>query len=282
MPLLKRFVAGLGVGAALVALALWMMPPMTESAANPPLPPVPDVPGPPVGPLPLSENRPSAPKRGQELVPLVPTPPVGAVSGSPLPEPEVPRATFVKPVERQEEKPKPPPGRTAIRLSGPAGMKVSWLIGATFHDRDLAAPASYNFAQGQVYRLRLAGMTKYPQTKFYPTLDVAAPGERATTFLAHNALPLTFTEAELASAAEGRLVVKAVYLPSAADGQPSAPEEVSSVRLGATADAVALASGRGTLLAVVRLGNVDLENPNSPPLNAATPARMPPPSAASR
>lgn len=265
MQLLTRFVTGLGVGATLVALVLWTMPPAVETAANPPLPPVPNVPGPPVSPP--STSRPVMRPAG-DLIPLPLTPSAGAISSLPLPEPATP-ADFVKPVETKEPS-KLPPGRTAIRLSGPAGMKVSWLIGASFHDRDLTAPAAYNFVQGQVYRLRLADMTKYPQTKFYPTLEVTAPGEKATTFLAHNALPLTFTEAELASAAEGRLVVKAVYLPTVADGPLAASEEVSSLRLVGNADAVSAASGRGTLLAVVRLGNVDLENPNSPPLNAPT------------
>jgi hypothetical protein len=270
MQVAKLFVAGLGVGAAVVAVALWLMPPSPETVANPPaahpaLPPLPGTPTP----------SPAVPPQEIYTTPLpVPTgpvfPAVPTASAAPPMPPEVGVAPAIVPVVKPVEEPKPklPPGRTAVKFGGPAGMKVSWLIGSTFHDRDLAAPAAYNFVQGQLYRLRLTGMTKYPDAKFYPTLDVSAPSERVRAFLAHNAIPLTFTETELAAAVEGRLIVKAVYLPATSDGTPSAVEEVSSVRLSATGDAVAAASGRGTLLAVVRLGNVDLENPDSPPLNA--------------
>jgi hypothetical protein len=82
---------------------------------------------------------------------------------------------------------------------------------------------------------------------------------------------------ELATAAEGQLVVKAVYLPrrsasSLSDGA-AATEEISSVRLGPTGDPVYQAQQHGTVLLTVQLGNIDLENPDSPPPGAppATP-----------
>ncbi|AWM41575.1 hypothetical protein C1280_34280 [Gemmata obscuriglobus] len=171
---------------------------------------------------------------------------------------------------------KQPLGRSAVRFAGPAGMKVSWLVGETFHDRDLTAPAAFNFVQGEVYRLRLTGLPKYPKAKFYPTMEVCAPSARVQSFLGHNAIPISFTDAELATAAEGRLVVKAVYLPSAPGAESATTtEEVSSLRPGATGDPAGVASDRGSLLAVVRLGNVDLENPHSPPLHAPPSTQLP-------
>lgn len=273
MELLKRFVVGLGIGVALVGLVMFALsfapPSGADSVANPPSPPsiqppdlgsAPRLPGPPgvnvVPPAPIQP--PSLPAPNAAL--LDPRPNV--LPGSTIPPVDI------QPVKKEVAK--PTPGRTAVRFGGPEGMKVSWHIGTGFHDRDLVAPASFNFVQGEKYRLRLSGLPKYPTAQFYPTLEVAEPTERAVSFLAHNAVPVTFTDAELATAAEGRMVVKVVYLPVQNDvtGQTVATEEVSSVRLGMNADPLNSVSSRGVVLAVIRLGNVDLENPESPALTA--------------
>ncbi|MBY0460082.1 MAG: hypothetical protein K2V38_22425 [Gemmataceae bacterium] len=276
MELVKRFALGLGAGAAVVGLVMFGLsfapPAGAESAAQGPSAPsaLPPMPAPKddrtssLPSIPRTDTppnfHPSPALQDQIPRPSLVSPPLG-ISTSPKPD--------IQPVK--QETPKPAPGRTAVKFAGPAGMRVSWqLPDRSFHDRDLTAPASFNFVQAEVYRLRLSGLLKYPETKFYPTMEVPAPGDRAASYLAHNAVQVAFTEAELAIAAEGRLVVKVLYLPNQNDltGQTVAPEEVSSVKLGANADPVATANGRGTVLAVIRLGNVDLENPDSPVLTA--------------
>lgn len=281
MELLKRFVAGVGIGVALVGLAMFALSvaPQSgaESAAQQPTGPV--VPLPTVAPPAVFDPLSAAPAPPGAVPALPGAAPVLNPKGEPLPPvltplPQPPK-TDVKPA-KNEVAVKPPLGRSAVRFSGPEGMKVSWLVGETFHDRDLTAPASFNFVQGEVYRLRLTGIAKYPNAKFYPTMEVCAPGERVQAYLGHNAIPVTFTDSELATAAEGRLVLKAVYLPGVPGAESAtASEEVSSLRPGQNGDPVAAASGRGSLLAVIRLGNVDLENPNSPPLHAPPTVQMP-------
>lgn len=278
MELLKRFVAGVGIGVALVGLAMFALSVAPQSGAEsaaqqptgPVVPPLPTVPPPVVFPSDLAPTLPAAP---------LPAPMLPALKAEPLPPglaqlPQPPKPD-IKPV-KNEVAVKPPLGRSAVRFSGPEGMKVSWLVGETFHDRDLTAPASFNFVQGEVYRLRLTGIAKYPNAKFYPTIEVSAPSERVLAYLGHNAIPVTFTDSELATAAEGRLVLKVVYLPSTPGAESAtASEEVSSLRPGAPGDVVAAALNRGSLLAVIRLGNVDLENPHSPPLHAPPTVQMP-------
>jgi hypothetical protein len=139
----------------------------------------------------------------------------------------------------------------------------------------LTAPKEYNFLQGQVYRLRLTQvLPNHPGKSFYPTLEIAAGNPRTITFLAHSSVPLTFTNEDFDQAVAGNLVVKVVYLPDR-DNQDFASiagaEELVSTRLEPGADPVAEAQRRGTILAIVRLGNIDLENRASPAMNAPPP-----------
>src|SRR5262249_3847135 len=75
-------------------------------------------------------------------------------------------------------------------------------------------------------------------------------------------------------AVAGNLVVKVIYLPDRENQDfvtvPGA-EELVSTRLEPGADPVAEAQRRGTILVIVRLGNIDLENRVSPAMNAPPP-----------
>lgn len=180
-------------------------------------------------------------------------------------------------------------GRSSIKFTGPAGMKVTWQLpdGSFSNDKAnaLTPPKEYNFLQGQVYRLRLSEiLPEYAGVNFYPTLEVAPANPKTLVFLSHASVPLTFTADDFAQAKAGNLVVKVVYLPDPANQDFSTAvgaEEVVSTRLEPGADPVAEAQRRGSVLAIVRLGNIDLENPNSPAMNAPPPGAMfgPPPGA---
>lgn len=174
--------------------------------------------------------------------------------------------------------------RTSIRFTGPGGMKITWqLPGGGFNDEasGLTAPKEYNFLQGQVYRLRLTQvLPNFPGRTFYPTLEVAPVTPKTLTFLAHSSVPVTFTDEDFRQAADGNLVVKVIYLP---DPQfqdfavLGGAEEIVSTRLEPGADPVAEAQRRGTILAVIRLGNIDLENRASPAMTAPPPGAAVPP-----
>ncbi len=169
-------------------------------------------------------------------------------------------------------------GRSSINFTGPAGMKVTWQLpdGGFNDEKDaLTAPKEYNFLQGQVYRLRLTSiLPDHPGKSFYPTLEVAPANPKTLTFLAHSSVPLTFAADDFAQAKAGNLVVKVVYLPDPANQDFSTiigAEEVVSTRLEPGADPVAEAQRRGTILAVIRMGNIDLENRVSPAMTALPP-----------
>jgi hypothetical protein len=174
--------------------------------------------------------------------------------------------------------------RTSVRFTGPAGMRITWqLPTGGFNDENsgLTAPKEYNFLQGQVYRLRLTQvLPNFPGRSFYPTLEIAPGTPRTVTFLAHASVPLTFTDEDFRQAADGNLVVKVIYLPDPTFQDFAAvagAEEIVSTRLEPGADPVAEAQRRGTILAVIRLGNIDLENRSSPAMTAIPGSGMGPP-----
>lgn len=165
--------------------------------------------------------------------------------------------------------------RSSIKFTGPAGMKVTWQIaGGGFTDEAtaLTAPKEYNFMQAQVYRLRLSGiLPNYPGKVFYPTLEVSPTTIKSMTFLSHSSVPITFTNEDFDQVIAGNLVVKVIYLPDALYqdfATVAGAEEIVSTRLEPGADPVAEAQKRGTILAVIRMGNIDLENRASPAMMA--------------
>ena len=161
-------------------------------------------------------------------------------------------------------------------------MNVTWQTpGGGFNDEStgLTAPKEYNFLQGQVYRLRLTRiLPNHPGKSFYPTLEVASGNPKTVMFLAHSTVPITFTNDDFDHAVAGNVVVKVVYLPDR-DNQDfltiGGAEEVNSTRLEPGLDPVAEAQRKGTVLAIIRLGNIDLENRISPAMTEP-PAGGPP------
>ncbi|AWM41097.1 hypothetical protein GobsT_02940 [Gemmata obscuriglobus] len=179
-----------------------------------------------------------------------------------------------------------PNGRTSINFTGPAGMKVTWqLPDGTFNDEAtaLTAPKEYNFLQGSVYRLRLTSiLPDFPGKSFYPTLEIAPANPKSLVFLSHSSVPLTFTAEDFAQAKAGNLVVKVVYLPDPINQTFNTvlnAEEVVSTKLEPGADPVAEAQRMGTILAIVRMGNIDLENRVSPSMTSVPGGGMLPPGA---
>jgi hypothetical protein len=173
-------------------------------------------------------------------------------------------------------------GRTSVKFTGPAGMKVTWQMpGGGFNDEStgLTAPKEYNFLQGQTYRLRLTQiLPNFPGRAFYPTLELPAANPKSLTYLAHSSVPLTFTNEDFEQARAGNLVVKVIYLPDRENqdfATVGGAEVLVSTRLEPGADPVAEAQRRGTVLAIIRLGNIDLENRSSPGMTAP-PGAAPP------
>ena len=168
-----------------------------------------------------------------------------------------------------------PCGRTSVRFAGPAGMQVSWFAASPetrggFARTMVEAPGRYNFVQGAIYRLKLSNVPNQPQLELYPTLEVVPASSKTATFLAHSAVPIGFTQEDFDQVSAGNFVTKVVYLPDPAfqDLAVAGPEEVVSSRLEPGVDPIAEAMRRGSILLIIRMGNIDLEAPNTPPIDA--------------
>jgi hypothetical protein len=166
--------------------------------------------------------------------------------------------------------------RTSIRFASPAGMKIAFQdFGNRFGDANREAPVRYNFVQGQIYRLRLSNIPQRPGKNYYPTLEVYPSTLKTVTFLSHATVPVGFTEEDFDQANQGNLVVKVIYLPDPQFQDLAAAEEIVSTRLEPGVDPVAEANRRGTILAIIRLGNIDLEDPSTPAMEAPANSSMP-------
>jgi hypothetical protein len=172
--------------------------------------------------------------------------------------------------------------RSSVRFVGQDGMQIGWFAPtpdgrAAFRDQ-LTTPGRYNFLQGGVYRLKLSNIPKRANLELYPTIEVVPQNPKTGTFLAHSAIPLSFTDDDFEQVTSGNFVIKVVYLPDPAFQELATglPDEVVSTKLEPGVDPVQEAQRRGSVLLIVRLGNIDLEAPNTPAMDAGNPYLRPP------
>ncbi|MBN1910908.1 MAG: hypothetical protein JW818_14275 [Pirellulales bacterium] len=156
-----------------------------------------------------------------------------------------------------------------VAFIGPQGMTVNWDVSAPgqFDSDPLVCPGRYNFSQGAIYRLKLTNISpSRPAVELYPTLEIAPTLPRTAAFLAHNAIPVQFTEEDFDQVLSGNMVTKVIYLPDP-EFQELAQAGVGtlvSTRLDPGVDPIVEADRRGAILGVIRLGNRDLGLPGQP------------------
>ena len=86
---------------------------------------------------------------------------------------------------------------------------------------------------------------------------------RTEAFLAHNAIPVQFTEEDFDQVLSGNFVTKVIYLPDPEFQELALAgvETLVSTRLEPGVDPIVEADRRGAILAIVRMGNKDLQLP---------------------
>ncbi len=160
-----------------------------------------------------------------------------------------------------------PPAPVAIQTSqihfaGPDGMNVQWDVSAPglFDSEALVVPGRYNFPQGAIYRLKLTNIPGRPGVELYPSLEVGLAQPRTAAFLAHNAIPIQFTNEDFDQVLSGNFVTKVIYLPDPEFQELAVAgvETLVSTRLDPGVDPIVEADRRGAILAIVRIGNKDL------------------------
>ena len=169
---------------------------------------------------------------------------------------------------RRARRPCPvPPASSQVAFVGPDGVVVRWDVSQAgqFDSEPLVAPGRYNFPQGAIYRLKLTNIPSRAGVELYPTLEVGPAVPRTSAFLAHNAIPVQFTEEDFDQILSGNFVTKVIYLPDPEFQELALAgvDTLVSTRLDPGVDPIVEADRRGAILAIVRLGNKDLEIPGS-------------------
>lgn len=154
-------------------------------------------------------------------------------------------------------------GTTQVKFIEPVDMQVGWQMEGGFAEAQISAPGRYNFHQAATYRLKLTNIPGAGREGLvlYPTLQVYPAHPQTEAFLAHNAVPVQITEEDLDQVQANNFVTKVIYLPSPEHQELAVAniEQLVSTRLDPGLDPVAEADRRGTILLVVRVGNMDVE-----------------------
>jgi hypothetical protein len=150
-----------------------------------------------------------------------------------------------------------------VLFNSPDGMQIQYdTIGdGSFSSQPLYVPGRVEFPQGGIFRLKLTNISGLEGVELYPTLEVAAGNIRTAAYLAHNAIPIQFTVEDFNFALGGNFVTKVIYLPDPEfQGDALAGVGVmASNRLEPGLDPIVEADRRGSILAIIRLGNKDVE-----------------------
>jgi hypothetical protein len=154
-----------------------------------------------------------------------------------------------------------------IAFLGVEGGEILWDISGQqmFDSTPLVMPGRQNFPQGAIYRLKLTNLPGRAGVELYPTLEVAPVTPRTDAYLAHAPIPVQFTDEDLDQVLSGNFVTKVIYLPDPEFQELalSGVETLVSTRLDPGVDPIAEADRRGAILAILRIGNLDLQLGNS-------------------
>ena len=153
--------------------------------------------------------------------------------------------------------------KVQVLFNRPESMQILYdVVGDnTFTSDPLVVPGRLEFTQGGIYRMKLTNIEGRSGVELYPTLEIALATPRTSAYLAHNAVPIQFSEEDFEQALSSNFVTKVIYLPDPEfQGDALAGiDTLVSTRLEPGLDPIIEADRRGAILAILRLGNKDVE-----------------------
>ena len=154
-----------------------------------------------------------------------------------------------------------------VAFLGAEGAEVAWDISGQglFDSVPLVMPGRQNFPQAAIYRLKLTNLPDRPGVELFPTLEVAPVTPRTDAYLAHAPIPIQITDEDLDQVTSGNFVTKVIYLPDPEFQELALAgvEELVSTRLDPGVDPISEADRRGSIMAILRIGNLDLQLPGN-------------------
>jgi RNA polymerase sigma factor (sigma-70 family) len=158
----------------------------------------------------------------------------------------------------------PPP--VQLRIAGPAGMKVH-LVSPTDQGGKstvIDVPGRLDLRPGKRYRLKLTDIPNRPGVRRFPTVEIPKLDGAAETFASVSAIPIPFTDRDFKRVDEGQAITKVVYLAKRKEKENEAEEPITIASYDYTGPGlIEEAKRRGTVLVVVRMGNIDLKTTHS-------------------
>lgn len=158
-----------------------------------------------------------------------------------------------------------PAANSQVYFNKPEGMNVQWDVTGTgqFDSMPLVCPGRQNFPQGGMYRLKITSIPGREGVELYPTVEIGPATPRTEAFLGHNAIPIQLTEEDFDQVLTGNFVTKVIYLPDPEYQELALAgvETLVSTRLDPGVDPVTEADRRGSIMAILRIGNKDVEMP---------------------
>ena len=155
------------------------------------------------------------------------------------------------------------PPTLQVSFRNPDGMQVRYDASGNggFDSEPLVAPVRQNFPQGGLYRVKLTNIPNREGVELYPTVELAYANPRTGAYLAHNSVPVEFTEEDFDQVLTGNFVTKVIYLPDPEFQGPALAgiDTLVSTRLDPGVDPIVEADRRGSILAIIRLGDKDVE-----------------------
>jgi len=152
-----------------------------------------------------------------------------------------------------------------VLFAKPEAMQIRWDVSSygAYDSTPLVVPGRHNFPEGAIYSLKVTNIGGREGVELYPSLEVANTTPRTAAYLAHNAIPVQLTEEDFEQVLAGNFVTKVIYVPDPEFQQLALAgvETLISTRLDPGIDPIVEADRRGSILAVVRMGNKDLELP---------------------
>lgn len=188
----------------------------------------------------------------------------------------MPQAPMINPAAMQA----PPSAGLSIQVvfNRPTGMQIG--IDSTrngsYEGQVLITPARHDFnvgVNGDLVRMKLSNIEGHEAIELFPTIEIAPVNPRTAAYLDHNAIPVQFTNEDFDQVATGNYVTKVIYLPDPEfqDLALANVETLVSTRLDPGDDPIVEADRRGSIMAILRMGNkVKAVNPANAP--AAAPA----------
>ena len=156
-----------------------------------------------------------------------------------------------------------------VLFDKPQLMNVSWDVSGVgrYDSVPIVVPGRQNFAQGGIFRLKITNIEGRPGVELYPTLEIGRANRRTSAYLAHSAIPIQFTQEDFDQVAAANFVTKVIYVPDPEFQELALAgvDTLVSTRLDPGVDPITEADRRGSILAIVRLGNKDLEVPGTDP-----------------